>query len=89
MLRVTDKCSRQPADGEGQSYIHISAYSVKTTALKQDLLKNQVCKLLGFMHTKVIIIGSYFCSLELIHLSQSEHKNVVSYRCAYNLYRPT
>lgn len=68
MLRVTDKCSLQPADGEGQSYIHISAYGVKTTCLKkEDLLKNQVCKLLGFMHTKIIVIWSHFCLLELIH----------------------
>lgn len=68
MLRVTDKCSLQPADGERQSYIHKYAYGVKATALKQeDLLQNQVCKLVGFMHTRIITIWSDFCSLEPMH----------------------
>lgn len=68
MLTVISECSFQPAGGERWSCICKSGCGVNATALvHEDLLQNQVFRLVDFKNTKIITVCSVSCSLGLIH----------------------
>lgn len=68
VLRVTDECSFQPADGEGWSCLCKCGCCVNATALIQEnLLQNQSLRLVDFQNSTIITVCSSSYSLELEH----------------------